>query len=89
MKRRSRVWILAGYLFAGAIVLQWGACWTVGANTLVQPISQNLVNSDGELFGLFNVCGIPDVIVVGESGGTVQFTEDDLVTVCPVTVITP
>lgn len=93
MKSRSRAWILAGYFLVGAIVTQWGACWIIGANTLIPGVAQNWVDTDGKLFGLVNVCGIPDVLVVGTGTtagtGTIQFTEDDLVTVCPVTVITP
>ena len=91
MKRRGRILVLAGYLAIGGLITQAGACWIIGANTLVGPVSANLIDTNGNLFGLFNVCGIPDTIVAGTSttGTTtaVQNAGDDLVTFCPVQVV--
>jgi hypothetical protein len=56
---------------------------------LVPGIAEGLVDSNGRLFGLINVCGQPDVLEVpaGGGAGTRLFFEDNLVTVCPYTVV--
>lgn len=88
-KRRGRILVLASYLAIGAMVTQWGACWTIGANTLIGPLTANFVDPNGNFLGIFNVCGVPDTVTVDQAGmfGTVQNTDDDLFTVCPVQVI--
>ena len=89
-KRRARLLVLAGYLAIGGLVTQLGACWIVGANTLIAPVTTSLIDTNGKLFGLFNMCGVPDTITRDTATGvfgTVQNTEDDLLTVCPVQVI--
>lgn len=88
-KRRGRILVLACYLAVGAMVTQWGACWGLGANTLIGPLAANMVDANGNFLGIFNVCGIPDTITVDQTGqyGTIQNADDDLFTVCPVQVI--
>jgi len=91
MKRRTRVLLLAGYFVVGGYVMQAGACWTIGVNTLVAGAAGTLIDANGKFLGLVNVCGIPDVLVVDQNGvstGDVQFTEDDLFVGCPYTTIT-
>jgi hypothetical protein len=87
-KHRGRILILASYLAIGGLITQFSACWIIGANTLIAPVTANLIDANGNLFGVFNVCGVPDTVAQDANGmyGTVQNTEDDLVTVCPVTV---
>jgi hypothetical protein len=90
MKRRRRLVTLASYLLIGGIVMQWGACWIMGANTLAPGVTSLLVDSNGHFLGLINVCGVPNVLVTDDPAtlnGTLLNAEDDLVTVCPFTVV--
>ncbi len=92
MKRRARVWVLVGYLAMGGYMMQAGACWSFGANTVLPGAYEVLLDSNGRLFGLINMCGQPDIFVqpvdqLGQStsAGTLFNQGDDLVTVCPQT----
>ncbi len=89
MKRRRRLIKVATFLALGGLVTQAGACWIIGANTLLPGVAQGLVDANGRFLGLVNVCGIPNVLPVDVNGvaGTVQNAQDDLFTVCPVTVV--
>ncbi|MEK6642690.1 MAG: hypothetical protein AABZ08_02185 [Planctomycetota bacterium] len=89
MKRRRRLVKVATFLALGGLVTQAGACWIIGANTLLPGVAQGLVDANGRFLGLVNVCGIPNVLPVDVNGiaGELQNGQDDLVTVCPVTVV--
>jgi hypothetical protein len=86
-KRRLR-FVLALYLGAGAFVTQLGACFSIGANTGAASFSQNLIDANGNVLGIFNVCGLPDIFLVDEDGGNSELVneEDDLMFGCPTTV---
>jgi hypothetical protein len=89
MKRRRRLLKVATFLALGGLVTQAGACWIIGANTLISGASASLLDANGRFLGLINVCGVPDVVVIDANGvaGDVQNREDDLFTVCPITVV--
>ena len=88
MKRRRLIKI-ATFLALGSIVTQAGACWIIGANTLIAGAAGALLDANGRFLGVINVCGIPDVVVVDTNGvaGEVQNDEDDLFTGCPITFV--
>jgi hypothetical protein len=69
--------------------MQAGACWILGANSLIPGIAESWVDANGRLFGLVNVCGLENILVIEENStgaGELFNVEDDLVTVCPFTV---
>lgn len=91
MNRRVKILGLATYLAVGTYLTQLGGCFSLAANTAVAsfPIT-NLLDSNELLFGVFAVCGTPNVQLVDQSGapqGTILNTEDDLVYFCPVTLV--
>lgn len=100
-KRRRRIGLIAGYLMTGAIMLQLGpACIMAGGTAMASSVS-TLIDGNGRLLGLFNVCGQPNIVYVdaqgiptdssaSEAGGTVvtvDFSGDDLMFGCPVTYV--
>ncbi len=91
MKRWRRTALLAGYLSAGAFLMQLG---TMCNSTMTAGGASGgfLIDDNGAFLGLINVCGQENVIVIDEDGipGEVQFAEDDLMFGCPARrIITP
>mgnify|MGYP003395012438 CR=1 FL=1 len=89
MRRKRIKIVLALYLGVGAFVTQLGACFSIGANTGAASFSENLIDPAGNFLGIFNVCGIPAVVVQDADGtfGPIQNGEDDLMFGCPTTLI--
>lgn len=87
-KRRRRIGLIAGFLMTGAIVLQIGPLCAVAGGTGLVSAAGTFIDSEGRLFGLFDVCGQQDVVYVNSQGvptsSTVSFEEDDLMRGCPV-----
>lgn len=89
MNRRARRKIkLAGYLAAGAFVLQLGQACTLFTSVATAGIGSSgfLIDNNGFFLGVFNVCGqenIQQVDVNGVQIGEIQFTQDDLMFGCP------
>ncbi len=87
--KRRRISILAGYILAGAVLLQLGPCIS-----MILPLGAAafdvgaLLDENGYLFGLFNLCGRMNIQYVDKDGnptdGDVLYTEDDLIWDCPV-----
>lgn len=87
MKRRTRIAFLAAYLSIGGIVVQLAGCFDIAATTGLASLDVSLLtDAEGRLFGVFNVCGIPDILVVDQNGVPIDIlnTEDDLVFNCPI-----
>lgn len=93
MRRRFRIAVLAGYLATGGLLFQAGPLCTVINSTATAGIagSGGFIDENGNFLGLFNVCGVPNVLFVDEDGiaidGTVFNTEDDLMFGCPITFV--
>ncbi len=88
---RRRVTLLAAFVFAGAFMMQLGSCFSMLLNTSVAAYDAGtLLDEDGLLLGVFAPCGQPNVRYLDASGvpGEVINSEDDLITDCPVTLIT-
>lgn len=89
MTRRNRRTIkLAGYLTAGAMVLQVGPACSIINSVVTAGVGSSglLIDNNGYFLGLFNVCGTPNVIEVDANDvpiGDLQFSEDDLMFGCP------
>ncbi len=87
--KRRRVSVLAGYILAGAFLLQLGPCIS-----MLLPLGaaafdvSALLDENGYLFGIFNLCGRTNIQYVDEDGvptdGDILYTEDDLIWDCPV-----
>ncbi len=92
-RRRRRSTVLAAYLICGAIVLQLGPMCSMLGNTGIAAFDFSIFLDENEmLFGLFNVCGVPNTLRVDEdgiplTGATIQNSEDDFIFDCPVTLI--
>lgn len=87
-RRRRRTAVIAAFLMTGAIVLQVGPFCSLAANTGVAALDLGpLLYPNGSLFGVFNLCGNPDVVNVDATGATISTVgfADDLVFNCPVT----
>jgi hypothetical protein len=91
-RRRRRTAAIVALLATGAIVLQVGPVCSLFAGSGVAAFDTSLLLDSNEmLFGVFKVCGTPDVQYVDSSGnpvGTVQNGADDLIFHCPVTAVT-
>lgn len=90
MTRRTRRKIrIAGYLMAGAMLLQVGnACAVVNSVATAGVASSGLlIDDNGYFLGLFNVCGVENVAVFDANGvlQNVNNTDDDLMFGCPAT----
>jgi hypothetical protein len=87
MNRRMRVVFLAGYLSVGGIVMQLSGCLNISTTVGTASFDTSLIlDENGRLFGVFAVCGVPNVAVVNEDGLLLDilYTEDDLVYQCPI-----
>lgn len=88
MTRRTRRKIkIAGYLTAGAMVLQLGQACTIFNSVATAGVASSgfLIDDNGFFLGLLNVCGQENIQVVDENGiqtGLLN-TEDDLMFGCP------
>ncbi|MCA9256515.1 MAG: hypothetical protein KDA33_12795 [Phycisphaerales bacterium] len=78
---------LAGYLTAGAMLLQFGQACAVISSVATAGVSSSgfLIDNNGYFLGLFNVCGAENIQIVDENGIQLdlQNTEDDLMFGCP------
>lgn len=88
MSRRLRRKVkLAGYLATGALVLQFGQACTIFNSVATAGIGTSgfLIDNNGSLFGIFNVCGQQNIQTVTPEGVPVNLlnTEDDLMFGCP------
>jgi hypothetical protein len=89
MNRRVRRKIkLAGYLAAGAFVLQLGQACTIFNSVATAGIGSSgfLIDDNGFFFGVFNVCGQENIQTVDVNGvqvGDILNTQDDLMFGCP------
>ena len=89
MRIRRRWLSLAAYLTTGAVIAQLSACYTIAGTTIAPGTSELLIDANGRVLGIFNVCGVADVQLIDADGvpGPVLFTEDDLMHGCPITQI--
>jgi hypothetical protein len=86
--RRRRTAILAAYLITGAIVLQLGPVCATAANTAIVAFDfGKLVDAQGYLFGVFQVCGGGQTDAVTTPTGTIS-TNGNLIWDCPATTST-
>ena len=88
MTRRNRRKIkLAGYLTAGAMVLQFGQACTIVNSVATAGVASSglLIDNNGFFLGLFNVCGAENIQIVDPDGVQLELrnTEDDLLFGCP------
>lgn len=82
----------AATLMFGGVLTQLGPCTAIAGQTALAAGAGSLVGDDGTFLFVFNVCGIPDVILVDENGAAtsaVLNVEDDLFFGCPVTTVGP
>jgi len=87
MKRKKRVALLSAYLLSGAFLLQLGPCLQMGLAAGAASAPGVFLNDQGQAFGIFNVCGVPNQIAVSPDGliiGQVLNAGDDLVFGCPI-----
>ncbi len=91
MSRRIRIAKCGVALLFGGVLTQLGPCAVIAGQTALTAGAGTFITQDGDFLGLFNVCGIPDVVVIDATGqGTgVINTGDDLFFGCPVTTIGP
>jgi hypothetical protein len=77
--------VLAAYLVTGAIVLQLGPVCAMAANTGIVAFDFNtLVDANGKLFGIFQVCNVTGVTNSNTVSGTTVTTGGNLLTDCPI-----
>lgn len=103
-KRRRRIGLIAGFLMTGAIVLQIGPLCAVAGGTGLVSAAGTFIDSEGRLFGLFDVCGQENIVYVDSRGipsgvetqsdiqGSlvpVLYSGDDLMRGCPVRYVRP
>ncbi|HPF37496.1 MAG TPA: hypothetical protein P5081_12375 [Phycisphaerae bacterium] len=79
---------LAGYLTAGAMLLQFGQACAVVSSVATAGVSSSgfLIDNNGYFLGLFNVCGAENIQIVDENGiqqGDIVNSGDDLMFGCP------
>ncbi|GJQ26383.1 MAG: hypothetical protein HBSAPP02_14150 [Phycisphaerae bacterium] len=92
MMRRYKAAKLALMILSGAFLTQLGSCTVMALQTGVTSLSPSLIDANGRFLGIFNVCGVPNVQVIGENGaptGGILNGGDDLFYGCPVTTIGP
>lgn len=92
MTRRTKRKIrLAGYLTAGAMLLQFGQACTIVNSVATAGVASSglLIDNNGYFLGLFNVCGAENIQVVDPNGIQTNLlnTEDDLMFGCPARVV--
>ncbi len=92
MTRRTKRKIrLAGYLTAGAMLLQFGQACTIVNSVATAGVASSglLIDNNGFFLGLFNVCGAENIQVVDQNGIQTNLlnTEDDLMFGCPARVV--
>ena len=89
MKRRPRALRLAMFLTAGAMIFQIGPCVTMGLGAGTSAINPStlFLDENGSLFGIFHLCGEPNIRLIDQNGAIVSEynTEDDLIYGCPFT----
>jgi hypothetical protein len=90
--RRRRTAKIAAYLLTGAFLLQLGgpACAMLGSTAIAGFDFGALMDNNGKLFGLFNVCGVPNYEYVDANNvpvSSVLNTGDDLIFDCPITFV--
>lgn len=100
MARRKRHLrrVIAAYLVTGAIVMQLGPVCSLAGGMGLASSAGTLIDANGRLLGLFNVCGAQDIVytdaqgiptgsVTDTSGNTkisVLYAGDDLMNGCPI-----
>lgn len=93
MSRRSRrISVIARYMAVGAIITQLGPLCTIGNSALTSGIGRSgvLIDPEGRLFGVLNVCGTPNIQGVDADGNAIGDTinaGDDLLYGCPSTAV--
>ncbi len=92
MMRRYKAAKLALMILSGAFLTQLGPCTVMALQTGVTAVTPSLIDANGRFLGIFNVCGVANVQVIGENGqptGEVLNGGDDLFYGCPVTTVGP
>jgi len=92
MMRRYKAAKLALMILSGAFLTQLGPCTVMALQTGVTSVTPSLIDANGRFLGIFNVCGVPNVQLIGENGvpaDEILNGGDDLFYGCPVTTIGP
>ncbi|HVP10220.1 MAG TPA: hypothetical protein VMV94_03430 [Phycisphaerae bacterium] len=83
-RRRRRLAVITAYLITGAIVLQLGPVCSVAATTSLSALPWSmLVDANGRLFGIFQVCNVSNTTTGTTTGSTTAALTGDLIFGCP------
>lgn len=86
-RKKRRTIRIAGYLTAGAMLLQFGQACTIANSVGTAGVASSglLIDNNGYFLGLVNVCGQENIQLVDPDGVQTGLlnSEDDLMYGCP------